>query len=222
MRSLLLLIGCGILSQSGCNENDGRFPVVISTVTDDGRPFPDVAVTLGKVPAGKTGADGKLSVNVRGKEGTKVSVSTEVPRGYKLVPGGSGDALVLRRLTDVSDNGKGRVLPVEHVVKLAPLVRQYAVLVRVGVPGLDVSTFGTRQAVTNAKGVAMFLYQGAPGDELQVKVDTSAHPELRPQNPTASFLLGQRSEAYVVKEKFTTYKAPVKHHKPTHVGPKRL
>ena len=107
-------------------------------------------------------------------------------------------------------------------MKFSPLVRQYAVLVRVGVPGLDVETFGTRQAVTNTKGVAMFLYQGAPGDELQVKVNTAEHPELRPQNPTASFLLGPRSEAYVVKEKFNVYKAPVKHHKPVHVGPHRL
>jgi hypothetical protein len=197
--------------------------VVISTTTDDGRPFPDVTVMLGKTPAGKTNADGKLSVNVRGKEGTKVSVSTDVPKGFKVAPGGSGEALVLRRLSDVSDTGKGRILPIEHVVKFAPLVRQYAVLVRVGIPGLDVETFGTRQAVTNSKGVAMFLYQGAPGDELQVKVNTAEHPELKPQNPTASFVLGQRSEAYVVKEKFTIPKAPpVKRHKPVHVGPIRL
>jgi hypothetical protein len=205
---------------AGCTASEGHFPVVISTMTDDGKPFPDVIVTLGKAIAGKTGADGKLSVNVRGKEGNKVAVSVTVPSGYKLSTPAS--AVVLRKLTDVSD-GHGRVLPVEHVVKFAPLVRQYAVLVRVGVPGLDVETFGTRQAVTNEKGVAMFLYSGAPGDELQVKVSTASHPELKPQNPTASFLLGQKSEAYVVKEKFATNKPVVHHsHKPVHVGPKRL
>jgi hypothetical protein len=204
-----------------CSDSEGRFPVVVSTVSDDG-PIAGVTVTLGKVVAGKTGPDGRLAVNVRGKEGTKVVVTTEVPKGYK--PAHEGEAaLVLRRLTEVSDSdGKQHLLAVEHVVKFAPLQRQYAVLVRVGVPGLDVETFGTRQAVTNSKGVAMFLYQGAPGDELQVKVNTAQHPELRPQNPTASFLLGQRSEAYVVKEKFATNKPPVKHHKPTHVGPVRL
>jgi len=217
MRRLLI---CALFV-CACSESDGRFPVVISTLSDDG-PIADVTITLGKVVAGKTGPDGRLSVNVRGKEGTKVVVTTDVPKGYKLARDGEG-SLVLRRLTEVSDSdGKSHLLPVEHVVKFAPLQRQYAVLVRVGVPGLDVETFGTRQAVTNSKGVAMFLYQGAPGDELQVKVNTAQHPELRPQNPTASFLLGQRSEAYVVKEKFATYKAPVKHHKPTHVGPVRL
>jgi hypothetical protein len=210
------------LALCACSESEGRFPVVVSTVSDDG-PIAGVTVTLGKAVAGKTGADGKLSVNVRGKEGTKVTVSTDVPKGYKLAPGGA-TALVLRRLTEVEgSDGKAHLLPVEHLVKFVPLVRQYAVLVRVGVPGLDVETFGTRQAVTNSRGVAMFLYQGAPGDELQVKVDTSSHPELRPQNPTANFLLGPRSEAYVVKEKFGTFKkAAPKAHKPTHVGPVRL
>jgi hypothetical protein len=178
-----------------------------------------VAVTLGRAPAGKTGADGRLALNVHGKEGQKVSVTIEVPKGFKQAS--TANALVLRRLTDI-EGGKGRVLPVEHVVKLAPLQRQYAVLVRVGVAGLPVQTFGTKQAVTNEKGVAAFLYQGAPGDELQVRVDTSSHPELRPQNPASSFLLGQRSEAYVVKEHFQTFKAPVKHHKPVRAGPTRL
>ena len=102
----------------GCTESEGRFPVVISTTTDDGHPFPDVIITLGKAVAGKTGPDGKLSVNVRGKEGVKVAVSTDVPKGYKLASPSS--SLVLRRLSDVSDTGKGRLLPVEHVIKFAP------------------------------------------------------------------------------------------------------
>jgi hypothetical protein len=217
-------IACALFAVAmlGCTESESRFPVVISTMTDDGRPFPDVPVTLGKAAAGKTGADGRLSVNVRGKEGVKVSVSIDVPKGYRLSPG-SPPSLVLRRLTDVAEGSRSHVLPVEHAIKLSPLVRQYAVLVRVGVPGLDVETFGTRQAVTNAQGVAMFLYQGAPGDELQVRVNTAGHPELRPQNPGSTFVLSQRSEAYVVKEKFAVYKAPVHHTpKPKFTGPRRL
>jgi hypothetical protein len=209
------------LSLAACTESESRFPVVISTMTDDGRPFPDVPVTLGKAMAGKTGPDGRLSVNVRGKEGMKVSVGIEVPKGFRLSPGAPA-SVVLRRLTDVAEGGRSHVLPVEHAIKLSPLVRQYAVLVRVGVPGLDIETFGTRQAVTNSQGVAEFLYQGAPGDELQVRVNTAGHPELRPQNPSSSFLLGQRSEAYVVKEKFAVYKAPVHHSKPKFTGPRRL
>jgi len=216
MRTAALLL---VVAFAACSEEAGKFPVVVTAMSDDGKPMPDLPVSIGRAPAGRTDAEGRLRVRVVGKEGQKLAVSVTVPKGYRL---SAPDAtLVLRRLADI-EGGSGRPLPIEHVIKLSPLEREYAVLVRVGVAGLPVQTFGTRQAVTNEKGVAMFLYRGAPGDELQVKIDTATHPELRPQNPQQSFLLAQRSEAYVVKEKFTVFKAPVHHHKPVHVGPKRL
>jgi hypothetical protein len=206
------------LFAAGCAEEEGKFPVVVTTETDDGQPLPDLPVTVGKTPAGKTDATGKLKIRVVGKEGARVLVTVATPKGYRAVA--ASNAVVLRRLGDIDSSG-GRPLPIEHVVKFAPLQRQYAVLVRAGVPGVAVETFGTQQAVTNDKGVAMFLYEGTPGDELQVKLVTDGHPDLLPHNPTQSFLLATRSEAYLVKEHFTTLKKAVKK-KPAHVGPKRL
>jgi hypothetical protein len=204
---------------AGCAEEENRFPVVITTTTDDGKPLPDLPVTVGKTPAGKTDAEGRLKLRVLGKEGARVLVTVATPKGYR--PAGGDGAIVLRRLTDI-EGGGGRALPIEHAVRFAPLQRQYAVLVRVGVPGIPVETFGTQQAVTNPQGVAMFLYQGAPGDELQVKLVTDGHPDLRPQNPTQSFLLAQRSEAYLVKEHFAVQRPPPKKHHGGPRGPTRL
>jgi hypothetical protein len=213
------LAALALASLASCNQEPSRFPVIITAVTDDGKPMANVPVTLGRAPAGSTDADGHLRVRVAGSEGMKVAVSVTVPKGYKLASLSS--SLVLRRLTDI-EGGSEKLLPIEHTVKLAPLERQYAVLVRAGVPGLAVETFGTQQAVTNSKGVAMFVYKGAPGDELQVKISTDAHPELRPQNPCTSFLLASHSEAYVFKEHFGVAKTAVKKHRPVHLGPKRL
>jgi len=205
---------------SACSDGSGRFPVSISVVADDGTPFSDMPVNFNNTVGGRTGADGKLRTHVLGKEGQKIAVSIAMPKGYKQ-SSTAASSLVLRHLVDTTDNG--RTLPVEHTIKLSPLVRQYAVLVRAGQPGLPVEAFGAEQAVTNSEGVAMFLYTGTPGDELQIKLATTAHPELRPQNPSSSFVLGQKPDAYVVKEHFTIYKAPVKKvHKPAHVGPKKL
>ncbi|HEX8950917.1 MAG TPA: hypothetical protein VF945_03680 [Polyangia bacterium] len=203
---------------AGCAEEEGRFPVVVSTETDDGQPLPDLPVTVGKTPAGRTDANGKLKMRVVGKEGARIAVTVATPKGYRAAS--TASAIVLRRLGDI-EGGGGRPLPIEHVVKFAPLQRQYAVLVRAGVPGLPIETFGTQQAVTNGKGVAMFLYEGTPGDELQVKLVTDGRPDLLPRNPTQSFLLATRSEAYLVKERFTALKKAV-HKKPAHTGPKRL
>lgn len=203
---------------AACAEEEGRFPVVVTTETDDGQPLADLPVTVGRTPAGKTDASGKLKMRVVGKEGARVAVTVATPKGYRAVSTTNG--VVLRRLTDI-EGGSGRPLPIEHVVKFAPLQRQYAVLVRAGVAGIPVETFGTQQAVTNDKGVASFLYEGTPGDELQVKLITDGHPDLRPQNPQQSFLLAPRSEAYLVKEHFATVKKPVKKKAAPH-GPKRL
>jgi hypothetical protein len=203
---------------AGCAQEESRFPVVVTTVTDDGQPLADLPVTVGKTPAGRTDANGRLKMRVVGKEGARIAVSVPTPKGYRAAS--TANAVVLRRLGDI-EGGGGHPLPIEHVVKFAPLQRQYAVLVRAGIPGLPVETFGTQKAITNDKGVAMFLYEGTPGDELQVKLVTDGRPDLMPHSPTQSFLLAARSEAYLVKEHFTAMKKAV-HKKPGHVGPKRL
>jgi hypothetical protein len=213
-------LSLALIAHAGCAEPEARFPVVITALTDDGKPVAELAVTLGHAAAGRTDGAGKLALRVVGKEGQRVVVTVAVPAGWRLAS--PLEPLVLRKLAEL-EGGAQRPLPIEYGVKLAPLVREYAVLVRAGVAGLPVEAFGARQAVTNSRGVAMFLYRGAPGDELQVKLSTVDHPELRPQNPTASFLLAARSEAYVVKEHFAMVKPlPPPRRRPVHLGPKRL
>ena len=202
----------------GCTDDEARFPVIVTTETDDGQPLPDLPVTVGRTAAGRTDATGKLKMRVVGKEGARIAITVATPKGYR--PASTANGVILRRLGDI-EGGGGHPLPIEHVVKFAPLQRQYAVLVRAGIPGIPVETFGTQQAVTNGKGVAMFLYEGTPGDELQVKLVTDGHPDLMPHNPTQSFLLATRSEAYLVKERFSTIKKVV-HKKKGPSGPKRL
>jgi hypothetical protein len=216
-RVAAMLVAGLALAAFGCTEEEGKFPVVVTTETDDGQPLPDLPVTIGKTPAGKTDASGKLKMRVVGKEGARVAITVDTPKGYRAAS--TSDAVVLRRLGGI--DGTGHALPIEHVIKFSPLQRQYAVLVRAGVAGIPVETFGTQQAVTNGKGVAMFLYEGTPGDELQVKLVTDGHPDLLPRNPTQSFLLATRSEAYLVKERFTAIKKAV-HKKAKPSGPKRL
>jgi hypothetical protein len=206
-----------LLAAAGCTEEESRFPVDVSTMTDDGQPLADLPVTVGKTPAGRTDASGHLKMRVVGREGARVAITIPTPKGYRATS--SANAVILRRLGGIE--GNGHPLPIEHVVKFSPLQRQYAVLVRAGISGIPIETFGTQQAITNDKGVAMFLYEGTPGDELQVKLVTDGRPDLMPRSPTQSFLLAPRSEAYLVKEHFTPVKKAA-HHKPGHVGPKRL
>jgi hypothetical protein len=214
--SLLLVLAVAL---AGCVDDDAPFPIVVTAVTDDGAPVPELAVTVGGT-AGRSGPDGKLRLQVAGKEGARIPVAVTTPPGFRLAA--PADAIVLRRLTEI-DGSRRRPVPVEHTIRFAPLTRRYAILVRAGIAGLPVEIFGAQKSVTNDRGAALFLYEGTPGDELQVKLVTDRRPDLRPQNPSQSFLLAPRSEAYLVKEHFTV-QPPKKERKrkPVHVGPTRL
>jgi hypothetical protein len=211
-----IVLACAL---AGCADGGGRFPLVVSTLADDDQPLPGLAVFVDGVAVGKTGADGKLLLRLAGKEGARVRISVDTPTGYRAaVP--AHDA-VLRRLSDIEGHGRAP-LPVEHVLRFAPLSREYAVLVRTGTPGLPVEVFGSRRAVTNDEGVAMFLYAGTPGDDLQVRVVTDGRPELQPQNPVQSFQLAPTAEAYLVKQRFTSAKLEPRRRRIGQRGPKRL
>lgn len=205
-----------------CDATTPSFAVIVRTISDDGKPMPGVPVKINATD-GKTDAEGKWAVRLSGLEGSEIPISAEPPKGYRLPPKAPGQkGVVLRKIIGID----GKPLPLEYVIKLSPVERTYAILVKTGgFAGLPVETFGNRQVLTGEKGTASFLYRGAPGDELQVRISTADHPELRPINPTQTFILGQQSDAYVMQAKFAMPKpvaAPKKPSKPKPIGPKRL
>lgn len=188
------------LMHAGCVTAPPKpFTVEVRALTDEDQPLDGVLVALDGKTVGTTDENGRLRLLRHEQEGTSLSVAVAVPRGYRLVD--EMAPLVLRRLSRVSD-GVAHELPIESVVRLSPLQRQYAVLVDVGVPDLAVEAFGARRAVTNSHGVASFLYTGSPGDELAVQVTSDGHDELNPKVVNASFVLGSHSEAYLVQGSF--------------------
>jgi hypothetical protein len=201
----------------GCAPPPPRpFSVEVRALTDEDEPLRDVSVTVNGAAAGKTDAAGRLHLTRSEVEGTRLAVNVETPRGYR--PAIDPPPLVLRRMNRVVD-GVTRELPVEHVMRFAPLQREYAVLVDVGTGGLPVEAFGARRAVTNSRGVASFLYKGSPGDELAVQVTSEGHDELKPKVVSANFVLASRSEAYLVEGHFEPKPPPPP---PRRVPPKRV
>jgi hypothetical protein len=211
------LLTLAIALQLAACQKPKAFPVVVSALTDDGQPLRGVPITIGQSFVGMTDDTGQLRTRLEGQEGAHVAVEAEVPSGYKRVP--SNQALVLRRMTR-SEGGMKHMLPVEFTLRFAPLKRRYLVLVHSDVASVPVEAFGIERAVTNSRGMAMFVYEGTPGNELKVRLGTGERPELRPQNPQFSFVLGRKSEAYVVRQVFAVQKPPPKRKpvkKPIHI-----
>jgi len=91
----------------GCAEEEGRFPVVVTTETDDGQPLADLPVTVGKTAAGRTDATGKLKMRVVGKEGARIAITVATPKGYRPASAANG-GVILRRLGDIEGGGEAR------------------------------------------------------------------------------------------------------------------
>lgn len=196
---------------AGCARPQPMFNVILTVVDDVGKPLADVPLEIQGHPR-KSDPDGRVRLTVRGEEGTKLPVKVTPPKGWKLSQ--PFDGVVLRFMIDLAGH-RDRTLPIESTIRMEPIVRRYAVLVDSGVAGLPVQAFGQQRAVTNSRGVAVFLYDGVPGDELRVSLDTTGSP-FKPQNPSTTFTLSPHPDVYVFKEHFDTPPPPKKppKHKP--------
>jgi hypothetical protein len=185
------------------------FDVEVKVITDENEPIAGAPVSIGEHALGVSDANGRLLLHLPLAEGAHVAMGVEPPQGYKTID--EARPLVLHRISRMVD-GVAREVPMEYVVRFASLQRRYAVLVDVGQPGLAVEAFGAKQAVTNSRGVASFVYSGTPGDELAVRVSSDGHPNLAPKVVAQSFVLAPRSEAYLVQGRFDpapTKRAPL-------------
>ena len=208
MRALAFTL---VLAAIGCAKPQPLFNVVINVIDDTGKGLSGVPVDIDGRPH-KSDLDGHVRLTVHGDEGAKLTVKVTPQKGWKLTA--PFDGVVLRYMIDLAGH-RDRTLPIESTVHLEPIVRKYAVLVDAGVAGLPVETFGQQRAMTNSRGVAVFLYDGVPGDELRVSLNTTGST-FKPQNPSTTFILSPRPDVYVFKEHFDTPAVPkpvvVKHH----------
>ena len=70
-------------------------------------------------------------------------------------------------------------------------------------PYLPVLHLGRAQGTTDAAGVATLLFQDAPDEQIDLQLDTSKQPLLRPVNPHLTFRIGQHDDVVPLDAKFT-------------------
>lgn len=201
--ALLAAAAALALATGGCAKPQPMFNVIINTVDDTGKALAGVALDVDGRPH-KSDLDGRVRLMVHGDEGTKLTVKVTPAKGWKLTA--PFDGVVLLYMIDLAGH-RDRTLPIESTVHLEPIVRRYAVLVDAGVAGLPVETFGQQRTMTNSRGVAVFLYDGVPGDELRVSLNTTGSP-FKPPNPSTTFMLSPHPDVYVFKEHFETPPPP--------------
>jgi hypothetical protein len=60
---------------------------------------------------------------------------------------------------------------------------------------------------TDTNGLAHLLVKAPPGLSFRIALDTTAHPALRPQNPSMTYTLGQADDVLLMDQPFQEKKA---------------
>ncbi len=193
-----------ILLTVGCTE-DKPIPTVrleVRVVGSEGQPLEGSAVFINEAKVGKTDADGSHSTPVRGPEGRQVSVLVTCPEGFVL-ENDQPHRLAVRFLTPVTSPREAEPLPLQTTFACSPLSQSFVLLVTTnGQPDLPVVVHGNPIAATDSEGVTQVVLDEAPGREIEVVLDTSGRPELRPAMPSRRLITPKTRQILIFDQVF--------------------
>jgi hypothetical protein len=214
-----------VLALLGCDDRPPlvSFPLAFTARTDDGTAL--AGVTLrgtfsdgATLALGATGNDGTLAVRVEAMEGAQLEVAAICPDGYDE---GNPSTVMLTLRSFVSiDRASAPGLQTSFQCK--PQQRLAAVVVRaVGRAGLPVLLDGKPIGETDAAGIAHLLVRMPPSGTLQLGLDTTRMPLLRPKNPVTTYAMHDADAVFVLDQQFQERVTPKKK-SPAPSGPLRI
>ena len=169
----------------------------------DGKPVEGARILSQGNAVGTTVADGSAALRFVGTEGELYDLAVECPAGLRSP--GKPVRVTLRRL-------EGPASRPEYAAVCARALQTVVVAVRAeNGPNLPVYHLGKEVARTDASGAAHVALRLAPEESFDLKIGTEASGDaLRPQSPTASFVVKDRDEVLLFDQRFTVEKKRVR------------
>ncbi len=196
--------------------------LIIEVVDHNERPVPGTDVTIDGASIGATDESGHFQTRLSGPEGRRVHVQISCPDRWIAEDGETRDLSVrfLKRL----DPRESAMAPMDARFKCVYRTRRIVLLVRTDqVPNLPVFALGAQIAATDAEGVAQAVLEGVPGDEIEVTLNTSENPELRPAMPSRRLTVPKTNQIIVFDQKFEKQqKNKLKRQRRKRGGPRRI
>jgi hypothetical protein len=189
-----------LAATTGCETFEPPPPppqfVIVKVTSDPGVPLEGVSLRFGGTAVASTDATGRGELKLEGRDGEPFDIAVVCPEGYtspnKPIP------VTLRRLADPEARP-------EYVASCPPAIRTIVVAVRAdGGPNLPVLRLGKEIARTDEAGAAHVLLRLPPEQGFDLTLSTADADQLRPQNPTASFVVKGRDEVVTFDQKFET------------------
>jgi hypothetical protein len=212
--SALAVAALGFVGCTRVEHNRQQYQFLVRVQSDPARPLSHVNLAHAGKPLGSSDARGLIRLAARGKEGETLSFDVRCPPGHRQTS--KPLSVVLRRLVEREK------LP-EYLVSCPPLKRTIVIAVRAEHgANLPVLYLGRELARTDRFGAAHVLLEAEPEDSLEITLDTSEQPGLRPSNPSARFAVGARDEVLAFNQTFQAKAVPRSHGGPVRRGPQRI
>jgi hypothetical protein len=206
--------GCDKLAAPARTRPPSAFPVTVVTRESGQQPLAGVRIFRGKTEVGASDAAGAVTFELRGAEGSTVSLSVRCPEDFA-----SPEKPISVGLRKMAAGSPKPVFDAECV----PLSRTIVVGVRAeNGPNLPVVRLNRTIGRTDAFGFAHLLVQAAPEEQVTLTLDTSANSALKPANPTLTFVAQDRNEMVLLDHKFTIVRPVVRTPRPKAHVPQRL
>lgn len=190
--SILVLFGL-TLSGAGCSREAAvkSYDLAVRVESDPGQPLPGVKLLHASQTLGATNGDGRVVIRATGNEGERVELDVSCPEGFKSPE--APLSVTLRRSAERP----------EYFASCPPLSRKLVVAARLEHgAGLPIRYLGREVARSDASGVAHLVIEAEADKTVELTVDTTEQPQLRPKSPTARFRVANRDEIVVLEQAF--------------------
>ena len=178
-----LAIACGSKETASAAS---RFAIEVQVNNDDGDAQSDATIVIGNRQLGRTGTDGALKSELSGAEGQSMPVTVRCPEGFT----GPERPLAIR-LTHTRRIDLNGFQPARLEVTCARDVHDVIIVVRAqGGAELALNVDGKPAGTTDGDGIAHVLVHASRDVKaLNVSLDTSSRPELKPKNSSRTYEL---------------------------------
>ena len=206
----IALVGLGNAGCSGTTSQPegSRFTIEFQVTNDDGDALASAAITAGKWRLGTSGPGGVLKAELSGAEGQTLPILLECPDGFT-----GPDRPAQLRLTHTRRLNLNGYQPMHYEAVCQRNVRDIVLVVRAqGGAGLSLQIDGKPAGITDADGIAHVLVRAERNlKSLNVSLDTSAHQELKPKNPSRTYELAGNDAVLVFDQALVATHKPVSH-----------
>jgi hypothetical protein len=196
---LCLILGCAQVSHE---PQPLGFELLVHVESDPSQPLAGARLLHAGRELGVSAPDGRVAIHATGSEGERIELEVACPAGFR-----SPEAAL-----NVTLRHAGHGERPEYFAACPPSTRKLVIAARLehGI-NLPIRYLGRELARSDGDGVAHLLLEGETDKTVELTVDTSEQPQLRPKSPTARFRIGNRDDIVVLAQTFQSPPKPAVH-----------